>query len=535
MSTPPPADPVVDPYDEIAYSSVPFPQTHPDRLAVLARLHGLAPAPVERCRVLDLGCGDGANVIPIALGLPDAHVVGVDRAAGAIAKGQQTIEALGLRNIRLRCADLLDLAHEKPAPEEQFDYIVAHGVYSWVPPDVREALLSVMRTWLAPEGVAFVSYNAYPGGHQRQAVGEILRYHTADAESPRVAIERAQELARLLADALSPSEENAALRVGMRAIGTRQPGGLFHDELAAGTRAFYFHEVVEQAAAHGLQYLAEADFWEMQATGFSPEVQAVLAGIEQEKGRIAREQYLDFLKGRQFRQTLLCHADRPLTHTPTAADTTGFLVGSPVRPASPAPNLRPGVAEQFRGLHGSMVRIDLPLAKAAILEIGAAWPDRLAFEDVLTRAERRLASVPMPGGQTPGSDESRRLLADVVFDSYRVGLVQLHTWKPALAPRAGARPALSRLARLQAAGDDGPAISTLLQDFVVVEAPLPRQLLRLLDGTRDRAALLASLRAWARRQPGRPGLSTGSMHDEITLESLDEKLRELARAGLIVS
>jgi hypothetical protein len=221
--------------------------------------------------------------------------------------------------------------------------------------------------------------------------------------------------------------------------------------------------------------------------------------------------------------------------TPTAADVIGFLVSSPTRPASAEPDLRPGVPEQFHGPRGALVRIDLPLAKAAFLEIGAAWPGRLAFDDLLERAERRLVQASVLDGRSAGSDEAWRLLADVVFDSYRAGLVQVYTWKPAVAPRAGTRPALSRLARLQVARDDDPSISTLLHDFVVVEEPLTRQLLRLLDGTRDRAALLASLRAWARRQPDLAGIGTGSVNDEITLDGLEERLREFARAGLLTA
>src|SRR4051794_15066241 len=136
------------PYDDVPYPSVPFPQTHPDRLATLATLFGMRTAPVEQCRVLELGCGDGANLIPMALVMPESHFLGLDLAGAPIGRGRETIEALGLRNVELRQEDLRAFATNVDGEQEPFDFIVAHGVYSWVPEDVREALLSIYQRWL---------------------------------------------------------------------------------------------------------------------------------------------------------------------------------------------------------------------------------------------------------------------------------------------------------------------------------------------------------------------------------------------------
>src|SRR6476661_8295153 len=122
------------PYDELPYPGSAFAQTHPDRLATLATLFGMTPAPVERCRVLELGCGDGGNLIPMAFGLPESRFTGVDLATTAIARGQQLIDQVGLANIRIQNADLMDL----DSGFGEYDYIIAHGLYSWVPPQVRE-------------------------------------------------------------------------------------------------------------------------------------------------------------------------------------------------------------------------------------------------------------------------------------------------------------------------------------------------------------------------------------------------------------
>ncbi len=157
-------------YDEVEYPGQVFPQTHPDRLATLATVFGLSPAPPERCRVLEVGCGDAGNLIPIAMGAPGTECIGFDLSATAIAKGQAIANELGLTNIKLSQADLM--AYH---PDGKFDYIIAHGFMSWVPPPVQERLLQLCRESLAPQGVAMISYNTLPGFHLRRMLREMMR------------------------------------------------------------------------------------------------------------------------------------------------------------------------------------------------------------------------------------------------------------------------------------------------------------------------------------------------------------------------
>ena len=116
-------------YDAIDYGGFVHPDSHPGQLAVMGFLHGLTPAPVESCRVLEIGCNEGRNLIPMACAIPGATFVGVDLAAAPITRGLERIAALGLGNIRLIEGDILDLDRSLG----EFDYILAHGVYAWVP------------------------------------------------------------------------------------------------------------------------------------------------------------------------------------------------------------------------------------------------------------------------------------------------------------------------------------------------------------------------------------------------------------------
>ena len=115
-------------YDTIAYAALPHAATHPDRIASVATFLGHPAADPAHCRVLEVGCNDGSNLIPMAVTLPHASFVGCDLSSSAIGAGRATVAALGLANVILLCEDLAGL-DPSLGP---FDFIVAHGVYSWV-------------------------------------------------------------------------------------------------------------------------------------------------------------------------------------------------------------------------------------------------------------------------------------------------------------------------------------------------------------------------------------------------------------------
>lgn len=165
-----------DPYDRVLYAGHALAQAHPDRLATIAKLFGVKPPEVSTCRVLELGCGDGLNLISVGLGLPEAECVGIDLAPIGIRRGQEILQRVGLKNVTLLQRSILDIDPDFG----QFDFIIAHGVYSWVPSEVRDKLLRICKENLAESGVAYVSYNAYPGSHQREMVREMMRYHVVE-------------------------------------------------------------------------------------------------------------------------------------------------------------------------------------------------------------------------------------------------------------------------------------------------------------------------------------------------------------------
>jgi len=454
-------------YDAIPYAALPHPLTTPDRLATVATFLGLDPPPVARARVLEVGCSDGANLIPMAAALPGARFTGCDLSARAIATGRGTIAALGLANIALVLEDLAALS---PA-HGTFDYIIAHGLYSWVPPDVRDALFALARTRLAQNGVMYVSYNALPGSGVRQTAWDVLHHGTDGIADPRERMEAARRLARVVADgARSLYDGDDAVRAAFRAIAQKSDSELCHDDLAVPNDPVWFHAFAAHAARFGLRYLAEADVHTMSAAGIDADVRAYLGTLD----AIAREQYLDFVRLRRFRQTLVCRADAPAARALDPERLAGMH-------ASADPSLLRAaeagkVADLARGLHppddgGGPVRA---LLDALVASAPASLP---------VATLRGAAALPRP-------------LEAILTDAFVANIVTLHVHPPAVAAVASERPRASALARFEAGTQEH--VTSQLHARVRLPDPNARRLLALLDGATDRAALARAIEDPAR-------------------------------------
>ena len=189
-------------YEQLPYESGPQYPTHPNCLATVATLMGMQPPDVGHARVLELGCGNGGNLIPMAATLPDSRFLGIDLSPRHISQGVTWIRMAGLDNIELRAANLLDLSGELG----QFDYIICHGVYSWVPAPVREKILCICRDQLTSQGVAYISYNTYPGWHFRGIAKDMLHFHTRHLEDPEQRLAEARGLLNFLVQSIPDNE-----------------------------------------------------------------------------------------------------------------------------------------------------------------------------------------------------------------------------------------------------------------------------------------------------------------------------------------
>ncbi len=523
-------------YDEVPYGSHAFAQSHPDRLATIGRLFGMTPMPVTKCRVLELGCASGGNLTPMAVCLPESEFVGVDLSARQVEEGNQTIRELGLENIRIEHASILDV----DASYGTFDYIISHGVFSWVPPDVQEKILAVATANLAPQGIVYISYNTYPGWHMREMLRHMMLYHIKQFKGTRQRIDQAKALIDFLARYV-PTENNSyglLLKNELELINRTADWYLFHDHLEEVNDPIYFHQFAERAGAHGLQYLGESDFGTMLASRLPKEAAETLTKIN--KNIIATEQYMDFLRNRHFRQTLLCHRNIPLKRNLGPGDINTLLLASPARldagdPPGRKMDFSPGVQQTFRTPKGQNITTNRPLTKAAMMVLIENWPRSVDFNTLFNKAIQRMDHDPALQGK-PVQREPHFLATDML-QSYIVNVVELRTWQGGFVTAISERPKVSPLAAYQSR--KGTSVVNLRHEQVPLD-PLAQYLASALDGTRDRAAQFAYLGELiksgklAAQQDNQP-ISDPEAIRAFLEKDINQRLAYLARAALLVA
>jgi SAM-dependent methyltransferase len=500
-------------YEQVAYPGYAYPQTHPAQLEAVARLFGLDPPPARDARVLEVGCGDGGNVLAIAQTLPQATVVGIDRAAGPLQGGRALAAAAGLDNVDLRAVDLLDEA--AMADLGAADYVIAHGVYSWIPPAARGALLAHCGRALAPHGVAFVSFNAYPGSYLRDMARDILAYHLRGVVDPAQRLAGARELMEAIVTIESPSPFARVLREHLQRMLGAGEALLYHDDLAEVSTPFYLHEVIDHAATYGLQFLSEAELADSQMHAVPASVGELMSRLPADV--VVREQYLDFFRNRMFRQTLLVRAEVTTTRRVDDAIVEALAVAAPLRREDSG----------FVTDAGAVLTTGEPLIEAALADLGDRWPQAIGFGELVQVARGRLragarARAGAGAGARAAADSSSQdvvaELRNVLVQAFAVRATQLLGCRLPTAAGdlrdVGDRPSVSPLARAQArTGRD--IVSTLAPGNHAIADPAERDLLIAADGTLDRPSLGRLL--------------------SLSPADLDSALSRLARVGLLLA
>jgi SAM-dependent methyltransferase len=292
-------------YDQVPYPNRPQRTAHPRHLEAVATLFGMRPQPSPQCTVLELGSATGANLIAQAYDLTDSKFLGIDFSETQIADGQKMVEKLGLRNIELRHANILDV----DTTWGQFDYVICPGVYSWTPREVQDKIMAICQANLAPNGVAYVSYNVYPGWHLRTTIRDMMRYHVSRNADRQGQIDQARAILEFLAVSCQEDDDRVAMvRNELETVRRLNDAFFFHEYLEESNTPIYFHEFADRAQANGLQYLAEADVSLMFSTSLPEQAHATLEAM-QNLPLIRREQYMDYARNRQFRATLLCREE----------------------------------------------------------------------------------------------------------------------------------------------------------------------------------------------------------------------------------
>ena len=492
-------------YDEFRYPGKFYPQASPERMATLATLYGLKPPPVESSRILEMGCGEGGHLIPVAYALKGSRCLGVDLSQASIERAGETAGRLGIANAEFRALDLMQF----PADAGTFDYIIAHGLFSWIPPEVQDKLLEICGRHLAPTGVAYVSYNTYPAGHLRQITRDLMRFHTRHITDPATKVREAKRIVDFVISASPDATLERELMRREAAIHKASDPLLFYDALAEVNEPLYFLDFMEQAAAYGLQFVAESDIHRMRTARLPEQARVQLDAVPD---RLLREQYLDFIHCRGFRQTILCRAGHDLDLNVTPERMERLLVAGSIRPTAPVQEIADGQTVEFRSARGQTVSTNEAIPKAVYLELGEAWPRALPYCELREQACRRA------GIEGTLDLETEAKLIRMLVSSLANALVDFHVYQPPFCAEVSERPVASAVACWEA--EAGKPVTSLLLSVAALQEPELRKLLPLLDGTRDQDALRAELR---RSDPG------------ITAETLRDSLQRLAEYGMLLA
>jgi methyltransferase-like protein/SAM-dependent methyltransferase len=522
-------------YDESPYPNLTHELTHPDRLATLATLLGMSPVPVENCRVLELGCAGGANVLSMAYGLPNSHFVGIDLSEGHIEEAMKAAQFMGVTNATFQTMDIMDVKPELG----QFDYIIAHGIYSWVPVPVREQVMRICKQNLSPQGVAYVSYNTYPGWHILRMIREMMQYRTRHIEDPHERATEAFTFMRFMADSTSAKEYGGSYKGLFEQYIAKRPAQLtdyrgdaaiLHDELNEVNDPFYFHQFVEHAAQHDLQYLIEANFTSSFSDKLPSDASSFINQIANDAVEV--EQYIDFVSNRTFRRTLLCHKEVQLTR-----QINPDLVGS-LYVASLAKVLEvsdenektenPDV-ERFRASDDATFATDHPLTKAAMHHLIDICPKVISFKTLLKAACDRL------GIENVDETDAMVLKAGLLQAfTYSALLAELRIHAPQFCPEISESPVANPLARYQSRYTG--TVTNLRHEALKLPG-LGRFILPFLDGdhTVDQILdMLVELVEQGAIKPPKPMSSDPvEMREELAGE-VQEILQGLAYVGVMV-
>ena len=296
-------------YSELGYKSMPFPYTTPATLEAYAALVGISAPNPKTARVLELGATYGGNIISQALFNPDATFVGIELSQEQVEKGNEVIANAGLTNVSLIQSDIASIGSEIGT----FDYIIAHGLYSWVDDGVKDALLRLIDEHLAEDGIAYVSYNTYPGWHTMEEVRQLMMFSNRDKAqfNHKEKVLHGKTIGSIVGSQIlkydNLKERNSKFLGALRSVMQKDEYYVGHDHLEPNNDPVYFYQFNDHLGAHNLAYLCDADLTLSMVRSFDADIADTLDKLAL-NDHVAQEQYLDFMLDTTFRKSIICKA-----------------------------------------------------------------------------------------------------------------------------------------------------------------------------------------------------------------------------------
>lgn len=458
-------------YDTIPYESLPFAETHPQRLSLLGRFFGIATTDPDNCRFLELGSASGGNLIPMAWYNPRCEFVGIELEAKQVAAGQKIIDATGLQNIQLLQGDIAEIGHELG----EFDFIVTHGVYSWIPDQVRAAMLQLYKKCLKPNGIGYISFNTRPGWHARSMIREMLMYHLRDTADPVDRLNRALTYIDMMVDVHSALDtaQSRYLLEEFRYMQTAHPSYVFHEFLEEYNQAFFFRDFVTDIGHHQLRFLCESQLGSMFASRYGAKAEAC---VDNYPDITEQEQYLDYFSQRTLRQSLICHQQVTPDYDIDLSILDTLACNSNLKPPARL-DLRNNRPQSFVSASGKQYEITDPIARLMLQSIYQSYPDAVFLNQVLADVQQEFLTKTREQAPTENADWQTEIFS--LFASDALQLVQSEV---RFDRTIRDTPCAHELARSQVMSGQQP-VSPWLETINL--DTFARQLLVYLDGSRN--------------------------------------------------
>jgi methyltransferase-like protein/cyclopropane fatty-acyl-phospholipid synthase-like methyltransferase len=378
-------------YDNYPYVSYPFASTHPYHLMTLAKLFGLNTEPVETARILEIGCAAGNNILPLAVSYPKAHIVGIDLSKVQIDEANKQKESLKLDNIEFHAISITDVDDTFG----KFDYIICHGVFSWVPESVREKILEVCSKNLSDNGLSYISYNTLPGWNMVRSIRDMMVYHSQNFGTIQEKINQSKLLLKFVVDSLEGSKSPYAemLRSETELLSRQQDSYLCHEHLESTNQQFYFHDFMAIANKYKLQYVSDTSISNMYLGNMPPKAVEHLKTIND---IVKTEQYMDFITNRRFRSTILCHQNTSINRNLKNEDIEKFYLALNIIPEIEEKNIDFNAPEVVKFYYNNNKETNLstssPYMKAILYSFAENVGYNISFNKICEIANKKLGA-----------------------------------------------------------------------------------------------------------------------------------------------
>ncbi len=467
-------------YDEVPYESYPYALTNPYHLTTLATLFGMTPPPLETAKVLELGCAAGGNLIPHAVNYPKAHFVGVDLSKVQIDEANNHKAGLGLKNIEFHHCSITDIDESFG----KFDYIICHGVISWVPKFVRDKIFEVCNKNLSANGIAYVSYNTLPGWNMVRTIRDMMLYHSSSFPNVQDKVAQSRLLLEFVKDSLENSKTPYAevLKTEAGLLAKQSDHYLRHDHLEEDNAQFYFHEFMDEAKKHNLQYLSDCNISTMYLGNMPPKVAEKLQAVND---IVRTEQYMDFITNRRFRTTLLCHDNVKLNRNINNDDITKFNMVFNIVPEKPLAevdlnNSAESLKYFLNGNKESNLSTSSPYMKAILYSFNENINNPISFEKVTSEANKKLHNTKL--------NEIKAELLNNAMKLVLQGYISITMQKQRSAPNLD-KPKTSKFVAYQVSNSPAMWVTNLKHEPIGVNF-FEKFALKYMDGKHDKKAII---------------------------------------------